>query len=147
MYTACWLTGQWAVHRRDALAATWPEASGPLAALCDLLGCRIEPLRRIEALAVESSGLTRLDGSTLYRLEVNLRNHELLPVMTPALDLSLTDTRSDVMARRVLSAADWASAQPGLPVRLAPGAELQLSAILDLGERRVAGYTVELFYP
>jgi hypothetical protein len=34
-----------------------------------------------------------------------------------------------------------------LPERLAPGAELQLAVVLDLGDRRVAGYTVELFYP
>ena len=141
------LFAQWMLHHRDALVASWPELAAPMAALCGVMGCQVDPLRRIEALAVESSGLTRLEGSTLYRLQVSVRNRDTVPVMTPALDLALTDTRSDVVARRVLAATELAAAVPGLPARLAPGAELQLAAVLDLGERRVAGYTVELFYP
>ena len=47
------------------------------------------------------------------------------------------------MARRVLSVAELGNAADSLPA----GGELSLQAMLDLGEQRVAGYTVELFYP
>jgi predicted Zn finger-like uncharacterized protein len=138
------LIGQWVALERDAIAARWPDTAPLLTTLCETLGCSIEPPRRVDALVVESSGLSRLEGGTLYRLQVNLRNRETMPVMVPSLDLALTDTRSDVLARRVLSPRDFGSIAP---VSLAGGAELQLTAVIDLGERRVAGYTVELFYP
>jgi hypothetical protein len=33
------------------------------------------------------------------------------------------------------------------PQRVSPASDLQLSALLDLGDYRVAGYTIDLFYP
>jgi predicted Zn finger-like uncharacterized protein len=138
------LTGQWVMHQRDALAAQWPQAAPAMTWVCQVVGCTIEPLRRVEALAVDSSGLTRIEGSTLYRLQLVLRNRDTVILMTPAFDLTLTDARSDVLARRVMTVRDFT---PTGQERLAPGAELQLTAVLDLGERRVAGYAIELFYP
>jgi len=138
------LVGQWIASERDVIAARWPETAVSLQTICDVLGCSIEPVRRVESVVVDSSGLTRLEGSSYYRLQVSLRNHDALTVMTPALDFTLTDTHGDALARRVLSPQDLGSlAQQPMP----PGSELQLSAVLDLGERRIAGYAVELFYP
>jgi predicted Zn finger-like uncharacterized protein len=138
------LAAQWVVHQRDVLAARWPQSAPAVAFACQLVGCTIEPLRRVEALVVDSSGLTRIEGSTLYRLQLALRNRDAVTLMTPAFDLTLTDTRSEVLARRVLTVRDFT---PSGQERLAPGAELQLTAVLDLGESRVSGYAVELFYP
>jgi hypothetical protein len=36
---------------------------------------------------------------------------------------------------------------PNAPTQIAAGADWSAQAVLDLGERRIAGYTVELFYP
>lgn len=138
------LAAQVLVHNRDDLAAQHPGMAGPLSALCDLLGCSVGPPRHIEALAVDASGLTRIEGGSLHKLQVTLRNRHPTPVLAPAIELSLTDARSDLLARRVLVARDFGAA---LPERVAAGAELQLAVVLDLGELRVAGYTVELFYP
>lgn len=138
------LAAQLALHQRDDLAAQHPGAAGTLVALCDLLGCTVGPPRHIEALAVEASGLSRIEGGSLHKLQLTLRNRHPTAVLAPAIDLTLTDARSDLLARRVLVARDFGGA---LPERLAPGAELQLAVVLDLGDRRVAGYTVELFYP
>ena len=42
----------------------------------------------------------------------------------------------------------FTAAELGQPAEQLPaGAELALQATLDLGERNVAGYTIELFYP
>lgn len=135
---------QLAVQRRDELAARWPASAPALVALCKLLGCEVEAPRSLEALAVESSGLTRVEGAALYRLQVALRNRAATRVLTPALDLTLTDLRGEIVARRVLMASDFGS---GTPVQLASGADWSINALLDLGDVRIAGYTVELFYP
>ena len=138
------LTGQWAVQHRDGLAARWPEAQPALVMLCEAVGCVVEAPRRIEALAVESSALTRLEGSDHYQLQVSLRNRDALPVMSPALDLALTDSAGDTVVRRVLTPADFGRSPTP---RLSPGGDLNLTAVIDVGARRVAGYTIELFYP
>ena len=138
------LAGQAALWQRDALAARWPQAMPLLAALCQSAACRIEPLRRLDGLAVDSSGLTQLDSASLYRLQVALRNRDSQPLLTPALDLTLTDSRGEVLARKVLEPRDFGT---GVPVTLAAGAELAIQVVLDSGERRISGYSIEIFYP
>jgi hypothetical protein len=138
------LAAQWSLHQRDTLAARWPETEPVLSALCGLAGCKVAAPRSLAALAVESSGVTRLDGEPLYRLQVAVRNRASWPVAMPALDLTLTNLRGEVVARRVLRATDIT---PGAPAQIAAGTEWSAQAVLDLGERRVAGYTIELFYP
>lgn len=133
---------QAAVAWRDLLAAHVPATAPALARWCEWTGCRITPLRRIDRLSVDSSGLIRLEGPALYRLTVVLRNRADTEVMTPALDLSLTDGQGRLIARKALQGADL-----GLPPVLAAGQELPLQATLSAGEKRISGYTVELFYP
>lgn len=138
------LATQWSLHQRDTLAARWPASEPALRVLCGLAGCKVAAPRSLAALAVESSGVTRLDGEPLYRLQVAVRNRANWPVAMPALDLTLTNLRGEVVARRVLRATDI---MPSAPAQIAAGTEWSAQAVLDLGERRVAGYTVELFYP
>ena len=139
---------QGALLWRDALAAQLPTLEPLLAALCRGVGCRIEPLMRIELLSLESSNLARLDGATQatepgYRLSLLLRNRADVPLMAPALDLSLTDGRGQLVARRVLRLAELGAPQTVIDA----GQELALQALLATGAQRVEGYTVELFYP
>lgn len=140
---AALLATQVAMHYRDALAAGWPASRPGLQAACKFLGCRIEAPRRIDGLSVDSSGLVRVEGSTLYRLSLVLQNKAPTAVRMPAIDLALTDTQGQTMARRVLFAAELGNPSDSLPAR----GEVALQGTLDLGARRVAGYTVELFYP
>jgi len=140
---AALLTGQVALHYRDTVAATWPAARPVLQAACQLLDCRIEAPRRIDSLNVDSSGLVRLPDSPFYSLSLVVQNKAATIVRVPAFDLALTDIQGQTVVRRVFTAAEL-----GQPVEQLPaGGELALQATLDLGERRIAGYTVELFYP
>lgn len=138
------LAGQILLVQRDLIAARWPSASPVLSRICEPWGCVVEPLRRLDGLAVESSGLTQLDSPSLYRLQVALRNRDSNPLLTPALDVTLTDGRGDVVSRRVFGQLDFGAAAPST---LAPGAELPLQIVLDAGERRISGYSIEIFYP
>ena len=134
---------QGALLWRDALAAAWPTAKPAMQSLCRVAGCSVLPLRRLEFLSVESSTLSRLDGSTLYRLQLVLRNQGATVVMMPSMELTLNDGQGQLVARRVMAAAEL-----GLPqTALAPGQSLPVLALLSTGERRVDGYSLELFYP
>lgn len=140
------LLAQAAVAWRDLLAARWPALQPALAQSCALLGCTLQPPRRIEALVVDSSALLRLDGAPqagLYRLSVALRNRENHAVALPALDLTLTDTQGRLVVRRVLQPEDL----PDAPLALAAGAEWVAQATLQAEGVPLAGYTIELFYP
>ena len=138
------LAAQLGVRQRAEIAARWPASVPLLSTLCEMVACSLEAPRRLDALAVDSSGLVRVEGSPLYRLQVALRNRADTPALIPAFDLTLTNLRGEVVARRVLRAADFGVRLPG---QIAPGAELPIEALLDVGENRIAGYTIELFYP
>jgi len=140
---------QVSLHFRDAIAATWPPSQPLLAALCEPLGCRVQPLRRIHALVVDGSALNRSADGSGYRLEVLLRNRDAVPVALPAIDLQLSDASGAVLARRVLSADQFrvADAVSAVPVVLDAGRELPLQINFSANGIRVAGYSIELFYP
>lgn len=134
---------QLAIAERDQLAVRWPATKPLLGAACMALGCTIEPLRRIERLAVESSGLTRIGEAQVYRLAMVLHNRSEWPLQMPAVDLTLTDSGGGLVARRVLTPADLGSAAS----TIAAGQEVPLQVMLRSNDRPVTGYTIEIFYP
>jgi predicted Zn finger-like uncharacterized protein len=139
---AALLQGARAFH--DPIAVHWPAARPLLDALCPLAGCTTGPRRLIEGLRVESSALVHLDdGGRQVRLTLTLRNRHPLPLAPPAVELTLTDARGDIVSRRVLRPAELGVRSD----RIAPGAELPMRAVIDTGELRVVGYTLEVFYP
>ncbi len=138
------LTAQVVVLQRDTIASRWPQATPFLGLLCGPIACSVDPLRRLEGLVVENSGLTQLDSPSLYRLQVLLRNRDSVALAAPALDVTLTDSRGEVLARRVIGRLEFGDT---VPATVAAGSELPLQAVLDAGERRITGYSVEIFYP
>ena len=128
---------------RHVAAARWPAMRPLLEAACSQLGCSIEAPRSIEALAVESSGLLRIDGTSMYRLSVVLRSRSPLALALPALDLTLTDSQGGVMARRVITPQELGVQRASLPAL----AEFPLQATLNASDRPISGYTIEIFYP
>jgi len=139
---------QLGVQYRDLAAARFPALLAGLQGLCLPLGCSVGPARLIESLSVESSGLLRVEKSNLYKLQISLCNRAGIPLALPALDLTLTDARGGLIARKVLSAGDLGSTISTLE----PGRELVLSALLQTGPglegiEPVSGYSVEIFYP
>lgn len=141
------LAAQVAHEYRDLVAARWPALRPLLVAACEPLACQVGPARVIENLAVESSGLVRVERSALYKLQVGLRNRSEIDVALPALDLTLTDTQGRLVARKVLLLSEIGVTQ----TTLAAGRELPIGATLQAqGEaagQTIAGYTIDLFYP
>jgi predicted Zn finger-like uncharacterized protein len=137
------------VHFRDHLAARWPAARPLLTALCVPLGCELQALKKVAALTVEASGLAPEGRADTFLLTMTLRNRDTVELAMPSVDLSLTDARGTLLARRMLGPADFRRAPDGetLATTLSPGGEWQVQAALTISGQPTNGYTVELFYP
>jgi predicted Zn finger-like uncharacterized protein len=138
------LLGQWVVHQRDRLAATDPRLQHHLTRLCVWLGCELRPWRHIDALLIDSATLLRKDGGD-YQLDLVLRNRVRQPVAVPALELSLTNSREQVIVRRVLTPAEL-----GADAHVPGQSQLSLSVPLQVrlgGGQTMAGYRALVFYP
>lgn len=139
------LLAQWALHDRDRLAARYPFSAPLLAVLCRPLDCSIGPARDIEAVVIDSSHLVRRLGN-FYSFDLVLKNSAALPLAVPALELSLTDTRDNVIVRRVFLPAELPGAPEVLPAQGAVSMSLRLS-IADSGVSSMTGYRALVFYP
>jgi predicted Zn finger-like uncharacterized protein len=138
------LLGQATYTYRDLVAARFVAARPALEQGCEFLGCTIGAPHLIESLAVDSSGLVRVERSSVYKLSVTLRNRAGVEAALPALDLALTDGQGKLLARRVLRPTELGTSLASLGA----GRELALHATLDVATAApVAGYTVEIFYP
>jgi predicted Zn finger-like uncharacterized protein len=131
------------VHFRDLLATLVPQARPALQALCEIAGCSVEPLRRIEDVAIESSALTSAPNGSAVRLSVVLRNRGPLPLAIPSIELTLTDPGGQMLVRRALSPSNFGVTNATLPAE----SETQLQLVMVTSGRRASGYTVEPFYP
>lgn len=141
------LAGQVGYEYRDLVAARYPSARPLLEIACGALGCRVEAARSIDGLSVESSGLVRVEKSSLYRLQVALRNRAGMDLAVPALDITLTDTQGRVISRKVLKLADLGTAQATIAAGQELGVQATLQAQGEAAAQPFAGYTIELFYP
>ena len=137
---------QVAVHERDRIVATEPSAKRFLLPLCEVLNCRIEPLRQIEAIVIDSSSFSKV-RSDAYRLSFVLKNAAQTAVATPAVELTLTDLQDQAIVRRVFTTADFNKQA----LVMEPGAELSASVPLSVkhgvGQEKVSGYRLVSFYP
>jgi predicted Zn finger-like uncharacterized protein len=134
------------ILERDQIAATEPASHELLAALCEVVGCQIQPLRKIDAVVIDSSSFSKVRGD-MYRLNFTFKSMSTLPLAVPALELTLTDMQDHAVLRRVVSAKDLSTSK----TMLQPGAEL--SVVLPLrvtvgnGDERISGYRLLAFYP
>jgi hypothetical protein len=133
------LLAQIGTHWRDLAGARWPVLSPVLEALCQ---CRLQAPRQLDALVVDNTTLKRPQESAGFQLGVTLRNKATHPIAAPHIELSLTDTRGQVVLRRVLSPQDFRQ-----PERLQ--AQTDATWLLDFSstDSRITGYTLAAFYP
>jgi len=136
---------QAAWHDRDRLAVAQPVLKPALEQMCELLQCKLGAPRQIESLVIESSGFNRL-RSDAYRLSFSLRNTAPIEVAAPFMELTLTDTQDQPVARRVLTPAELGA--PGTVIAAASEWSANVGLVLSTnGGARVAGYRLLAFYP
>jgi predicted Zn finger-like uncharacterized protein len=131
-------------HFRDLWAAQIPASRGFLTAWCNWTGCKVMPYRSIKDFTVENTALTRLPGNNdVFRLSVTLRNRSTLSLRLPWVELSVSDSAGQLMARRTLVTSDFQVPQDSLKGH----SEITLQLLLKSLNPSINGYTVEVFYP
>jgi hypothetical protein len=130
-------------HFRDTVAARWPATRTALTAWCDFARCTLHAPRSIDDLSVENTALEQAGAPDTFKLTVALRNRGAMLLALPSVDLSLTDPSGQLVVRRVLAPVDFHVASAVIQ----PGAETSLQLVLSATDAKVAGYTVEIFYP
>lgn len=140
------LAVQVARHERDRLAALAPAWRAPLAQLCAWTGCRVEAPRQIESVIIDSSSFARVRGD-VYQLSFSLRNGAPVDLAMPSVELSVTNSQDQPLARRVLYPADMGTATPALGAGMGWSAKITLHVRTATPSDRVAGYRLLAFYP
>lgn len=139
------LSGQILLHWRDALAARVPALTPLLQSICRPLQCEVRAPRQIDSVQIDTSTLQR-SAPGQYTFEVVLKNTASLTVLTPALELTLTDANDRVLLRRVFLADEWPQPLPTLPAASEHTVRLDWQLDDPLAQS-LSGYRALLFYP
>jgi hypothetical protein len=132
---------------RGEITVLLPEAKPLVQRICAGLGCDVPLPRRAELLSIESSDL-QADGThpSVMVLTATLRNRAGFIQAFPALELSLTSTEGQTVARRVLTPKDYAQESTRPEAGFAAGSELQIRVYIEAAALKPSGYRLYLFY-
>jgi predicted Zn finger-like uncharacterized protein len=137
---------QFAYQDRDRLALAQPILRPALEQMCELMHCRLGAPRQIEAIVIESSGFNRLRSDT-YRLAFTLRNTAPVQLAIPSMELTITDSQDQTIARRVLTPAELGVVDNGVIPAASEWSRTVGIVLNTSGAARVAGYRLLAFYP
>lgn len=145
MALALALLAQWTLHERHRLMAWQPQLEPVLRLVCAPPACDLGPVRRIDDIVIDSAALVRRLGN-IYSFDIVLKNRSDIPLAVPALELTLTDTRDQTIARRVFLPSEWPGQPAQVPARGSIDVNLRLA--IDLADGMpMAGYRALVFYP
>lgn len=134
------------VHERDRIVATEPATAEALLAVCAWLDCKVQPVRQIESVVIDSSSFTKVRAD-VYRLNFTLKSTAAITLAVPALELTLTDLQDQAVVRRVLLASELGAGKDTLDA----GAELTTAIPITVkpgsNTERISGYRLLAFYP
>lgn len=162
---------QFAYVFRAQIATHIPETRPYLQQLCDWMQCEVGHLTDAALLSIESSSIepwyagtamsasralvqaggetpaeVEFDVSRRLALRVSLRNRAPFDQPWPAMELSLTDTSEQVVARRILPPALYLAPESA-PDMMGAGSLHVLRVPIDTTAPRASGYRVLFFYP
>lgn len=135
---------QVALHERNALASWQPSARPALEFMCTALQCTLAPRQQIRAMVVTGSAFAKGEADRSYQLSLSIQNQASTPVGVPAVELTLTDSQDQAIARKVIQTKEL-----GAPVELTAGSEWSgtVPVTTEGLNLQVSGYRVLLFYP
>lgn len=133
---------------RSQIVSQYPVMRPHFEAACEALGCSVPWQRDVRALKVESSDLIEeLGGKGRFLLTATIANRAAVVQDFPHLELSLTDTNNQTLARRVLSPDAYLASAALKRAGMAPGTSAAINVRIDSQLGNATGYHVELFFP
>jgi len=158
--TARWIYGMLAVlmfvvlaaqalfHYRNVIAADYPVTRRHLVAGCVVLGCRIEPLRNRDEIAIESHDLQADPAHQgLLILQTTLRNQSRHALAFPHLELELDDNAGQPIVRKVFTPVEYAGGAADFSLGIPANAEWNVKLFLDASSVPAGAYHLYHFYP
>jgi predicted Zn finger-like uncharacterized protein len=142
------LLGQSAYFYREAIAANYPPTRPLLEQACVYLQCSVELPQKPDMIGIDTSELhadpTRANIVVLTSVLHSRAPHVLA---YPMLELTLTNTQDEMVARRVFAPKEYlprtAAIAQGIPAR----GDISVKLLMDLGDLKAEGYRLYLFYP
>jgi predicted Zn finger-like uncharacterized protein len=116
------------------------------AAYYELAGIAVPLPRRAELVAIESSDLQFDNLRDQFVLQATLRNRAHHAQDWPALELTLTDAGDTIVARRVMTAAEYLPPTIS-PERFPANGEVGVRLWIEARDLGAAGYRLYVFYP
>ncbi|MEN6586413.1 MAG: DUF3426 domain-containing protein [Sulfuricella sp.] len=142
------LTGQGIYFQRDAIAANYPPTRAVLEQACEHLNCRISLPQNPDLLSIESSELhgdpTR---PNIVVLTSTLRNRASYVQAYPTLELTLTNTKDEMVAKRLILPREYVRQLPSIRQGIPAKGDVAVKLLMDLGDLKAEGYRLYLFYP
>jgi predicted Zn finger-like uncharacterized protein len=144
------LLAQLAVAFRADILARLPQARPVLTGLCQVFRCTVGWPERGDLLAVVGSELQALPGTDSFELTAVVRNRGNVTLALPWIELTLSDTLSRTVARKVFSPADYLAGEAD-PTRrelagIEAGADLTVRIAFEARGLNAAGFVVYPFY-
>ncbi|PKO59690.1 MAG: hypothetical protein CVU24_14780 [Betaproteobacteria bacterium HGW-Betaproteobacteria-18] len=140
------LLGQGLYHERDQLAALIPDMKPAMQSFCEVVGCRVLPLHRIEALVLDSATFHQVNQET-FQLHFVVKNKTQLALALPAIELTLTDLTDQPVMRRVLIPAELGATTETIAAAGEWSATAYLRVQAEPARARALGYRLLVFYP
>lgn len=133
---------------RVELAVLWPQTKPALVALCQFAGCEVGLPTKVGMVGIEASDL-HPDSAHPGRLALaaTLKNRAPFAQQYPHLELTLTDTADQAIARKVLAPADYLPSATSIVDGMPPNADIALAVGVEPRDIAASGYRLYLFYP
>ncbi|BCL74748.1 hypothetical protein JHS3_04840 [Jeongeupia sp. HS-3] len=142
------LLTQIALRYRATLSTELPWLRPIYVSACQSLGCEMPLPRHAELLRSDYSELSYVPGRhNLVQLSASLRNLAAYEQALPTMELTLTNEREEVVARKRFTPSQYLVASEKNRSRLAPNDELRAYLQLDLDKLDSSGYSIYWFYP
>jgi predicted Zn finger-like uncharacterized protein len=141
---------QLAVILRAELMIHWPQSRPLLTDLCGVFRCTVNWPTRADQLAVISSELQAIPGTSALELTAVVRNRARYRQSLPAVEVTLTDTLNRAMARKVFTPADYLASAGESSSRiqegLGPGSDYTIRIFFEARGLQPAGFLVYPFF-
>lgn len=134
------------LFERNHIFSIEPRTKPWLLALCMPFNCRLEALKQIQSIVIDSSSISKISPD-IYQLNFVLKNTAQTDLYLPSIELTLINALDQSLLRRVFR-VDELTGQSGI-LRAASELPLLISFTLKTGElsESVAGYRLLIFYP
>lgn len=146
------LAAQLGLIFRAPLVVTFPALRPALQTLCMPIKCTASWPMRPDLLAVVSSELQAVPGTSVLELDTVLRNRAAFALALPAIELTISDNNGRAVARKVFLPGEYldpstpAGADPAAG-NIAAGGDLAVRVYFDLPGISATNFEAYPFYP